>query len=75
MEDIIKKGIEKGLIALNSDESRITYYTTPLSKSYKYTDPEEKIRAVVFLQLIFKSGYPINRIQLEVQVPRRTPND
>lgn len=75
MEDILKKGIEKGLIALNNDESRITYYTVPQSKSYKYTDPEEKVRAVVFLQLIFKYGYPINRIQLEIQVPRRTPND
>ena len=75
MEDIIKKGIEKGLIALNNDESRITYYTVPQSKSYKYTDPEEKVRAVIFLQLIFKYGYPIYRIQLEVQVPRRTPND
>lgn len=75
MEDIIKKGIEKGFIALNNDESRITYYTAPQSKSYKYTDPEEKVRAVIFLQLIFKYGYPIQRIQLEVQVPRRTPND
>ena len=75
MEDILKKGIEKGLIALNNEESRITYYTVPQSKSYKYTDPEEKVRAVVFLQLIFKYGYSINRIQLEVQVPRRTPND
>lgn len=75
MEDFIKKGIEMGLIALNNDESRITYYTVPQSKSYKYTDPEEKVRAVIFLQLIFKYGYPIYRIQLEVQVPRRTPND
>ena len=75
MEDIIKKGIEKGYIALNEDESRIQYFTRPQTKSYKYSDPEEKVRAVVFLQLIFDYGYPINRIQLEVQVPRRTPND
>lgn len=75
MEDIIKKGIEKGLISYNEDKSRITYYTKPQTKSYRYSDPEEKVRAVVFLQLIFDYGYPINRIQLEVQVPRRTPND
>jgi len=75
MEEIIKKGIEQGLIALNDDESRITYFTVPQSKSYRYTDPEEKVRAVVFLQLFFDYSYPINRIQLEVQVPRRTPND
>lgn len=75
MEDIIDKGIEKGYIAINEDKSRIQYFTRPQTKSYRYSDPEEKVRAVVFLQLIFDYGYPINRIQLEVQVPRRTPND
>ena len=71
MEDIIDKGIEKGYIAINEDKSRIQYFTRPQTKSYRYSDPEEKVRAVVFLQLIFDYGYPINRIQLEVQVPRR----
>lgn len=75
MEEIIDKGIEKGYIAINEDKSRIQYFTRPQTKSYRYSDPEEKVRAVVFLQLIFDYGYPINRIQLEVQVPRRTPND
>lgn len=75
MEDIIKKGIEKGYIAINEDETRIQYFTIPQTKSYKYSDPEEKVRAVVFLQLIFNYGYPINLIQVEVQVPRRPPND
>ena len=73
--DYIQTGIEKGLISINEDKSRITYFTKPQSKSYRYSDPEEKVRAVVFLQLILDYEYPINRIQLEVQVPRRTPND
>ena len=75
MEDIIKRGIEKGFISFNEDQSRITYLTEPQAKTYKYSDPEEKVRAVVFLQLIFDYKYPKKRIQLEVQVPRRTPND
>jgi len=75
MKDYIQLGIENGLISFNEDRSRIVYYTKPQTKSYKYSDPEEKVRAIVFLQLIFNYGYPINRIQLEVQVPRRTPND
>lgn len=75
MEDIINNGIEKELISFNDDYSRITYYTKPQSKTYKYSDPEEKVRAVVFLQLVLDYKYPIHRIQLEVQVPRRTPND
>lgn len=74
MKDYIQLGIAKGLISFNEDKSRIKYFTTP-QKSYRYSDPEEKVRAVVFIQLILDYGYPIKRIQLEVQVPRRTPSD
>ncbi len=75
MKDYIKLGVDNGLISFNEDMSRITYFTKPQTKSYRYSDPEEKVRAIEFLQLIFDYNYPIKRIQLEVQVPRRTPND
>lgn len=75
MKDYLQIGIEKGLVSFNEDKSRITYYTIPQTKSYKYSDPEEKVRAEVFLQLVLDYGYPIKKVQLEVQVPRRTPND
>ena len=75
MKDYIQIGIEKGLISFNEDRSRITYFTSPQTKSYRYGDPEEKVRAEVFLQLVLDYGYPIKKVQMEVQVPRRTPND
>lgn len=46
MEDIIKKGIEKGLISFNEDFSRITY--THVNKSRNYLDPEEQVEAESF---------------------------
>ncbi len=62
MEDIIKKGVEKGLISFNEDISRITY--THVNKSRNYLDPEEQVEAESFLKLILVYNYPVQRIKL-----------
>ncbi|HYX72848.1 MAG TPA: N-6 DNA methylase [Nitrososphaera sp.] len=69
----LSDGISKGLISLNENQSRIKYIHQ--NKTYNYNDPEEKVRADSFLQLALVYGYPARRIDLEVNVPRRTPND
>lgn len=71
---IIQKGLENKLISFNEDNSKITYFTK-INKTYKYTDPEEKVRAITFIKLILDYKYNINDIALEVKVPRRTPED
>ena len=38
-----------------------------------YEDPEEKVRANFFAELIYKYEYPANRIKVEVIVPDRLP--
>lgn len=68
MEDIIKKGIENGLISFNDDYSRITY--THVNKSRNYLDPEEPVEAVSFLKLVFVYNYPVQRIKLFEKVTR-----
>ena len=40
-----------------------------------YEDPEEKVRAEFFAELIYKYEYPANRIKVEVIVPDRLPTD
>lgn len=70
----LQRGIEKGYISLSSDNSKITYhchrdYTTSFKK------PEEKVRASYFAELILDYGYPNKRIDIEVIVPRRKPED
>lgn len=62
MEEIIKKGIEKRLISINEDESRITY--TYVNKTRNYLDPEEKVEAESFLKLVLVYNYPVQRIKL-----------
>jgi len=70
----IQKGIEKKIITLTSDGSKITYhckrdYTT------SFKNPEEKVRASYFVELVLDYNYPPKNIDIEVIVPRRTPED
>lgn len=67
-EPLIKLGLEKGIIKL--DNNKITY---PNGKSYNFKDPEEKVRAKVFVELIEKYKYPHGRLDTEVYSPRREP--
>jgi type I restriction enzyme M protein len=43
--------------------------------SERWADPEEKVRAEFWAELIYKYEYSPERIRFEVPVPRRTPND
>lgn len=71
--DFLQIGQQKGYIQLFNDEKRI-HYIAP-DKKYKFTDPEEKVRARFYVELIEYYQYDPDRIDLEVTVPRRTPSD
>ena len=43
--------------------------------SERWSDPEEKVRAELWAELIYKYEYAPELIAFEVNVPRRTPND
>ena len=43
--------------------------------SERWTDPEEKVRAELWAELVYKYEYDPELIGFEVNVPRRTPND
>lgn len=70
----IQRGIEKGIITVTSDNSKITYkcvrdYTT------FFKNPEEKVRAAYFVELVLDYQYPSKNIDIEVKVERRVPDD
>ncbi len=44
-------------------------------KGYIWSDPEEKVRAWFYVQLVEQFKYPVERIDLEVEVYRRKPED
>ena len=67
-DNLIRLGLRKGIIKIK--ENKIIY---PNKKSYNFKDPEEKIRARIFIELVEKYLYPIKRIDTEVYPPRREP--
>ncbi len=71
--DYLKIGVEKGYIKISENEKKITYKAQ--NKTYKYTNPEEKVRAIYYIELIEKYQYKPELLKLEYKVPRRTPND
>ena len=77
-EKNIEKGIKEGILKYSEDKSKIIYLgigKNKEDKKYNIKDPEEKVRASFFVELNLNYNYPKNLIDLEVKVPRRTPND
>jgi len=66
MNNLIEKGIKKGLISFDTTKKYITYIHQ--NKKRNYNNPEEKVQAEAFLQLIFDYGYPVEHIEQFVSV-------
>src|SRR3990167_1441222 len=73
-EQNIKRGVEAGIVSFNEDMSKITYAS---SRAYTtgFKNPEEKVRASYFCELVLDYDYPKEKMDFEVLVPRRTPED
>lgn len=61
MKDYIQVGIGKGIISFNEDKTRIRYNWQ--QKERNYNNPEEKVQALTFLQLILDYNYPERQIR------------
>lgn len=71
LDTAIKEGLAK--ITGEGKKQKITYI--PVDHSERYSDPEEKVRAEFWAELIYRYDYPPQRIGVEVTVPDRTPHD
>ncbi|RLI77962.1 hypothetical protein DRP04_10650 [Archaeoglobales archaeon] len=66
---LIAMGIKEKLVKV--EDGRIYYLIQ--KKSYDFTDPEEHVRAVTYIELVMKYKYPPHRIDFEITPPRREP--
>lgn len=77
-ESIFMKNVEKGesagILSLNEDSSRIVYHCSR-EYSTSFNNPEEAVRASFYTELVLNYKYPREKIDIEVVVPRRTPED
>jgi type I restriction enzyme M protein len=70
-EKALRDGIAKSYFSFSEDKGRVTYIAP--GKKYNFNDPEEKVRLEYYYDLSEKYKYPINRLDLEVEMPDRTP--
>jgi type I restriction enzyme M protein len=59
--DLIEQGIEQGLIRFDEEKKNI-YYIHQEDKRRNYNNPEEKVQAEAYLQLVLTYGYSPQRI-------------
>jgi len=68
-DEYLKLGEQKGYFVM--EDKKIKYVA--ISKKYNFSNPEEKVRAEYYFDLIEKYNYPVKRIDTEVEMPDRTP--
>lgn len=72
----LQRAIKDGYVNISGNEGKrkITYVVSE-NHSENFEDPEEKVRAEFYAELIYKYQYPANRIRVEVTIPDRLPTD
>lgn len=72
--DFLDRAFKDGHLQLVSGRTEKILYVA-VNVSEKWSDPEEKVRAAYYAELIYRYGYDSERIGVEVTVPDRTPVD
>lgn len=70
-EKILKDGERKGYFRILNDGAKIEYL--PSGHKENLNDPEEKVRAEYYFDLLEKYHYPAKRVELETEMPARVP--
>jgi type I restriction enzyme M protein len=70
----ITRGIDNKLISFSEDGNKIIYNCSR-AYSTSFKNPEEKVRASYFVELVLDYQYPKEKIDIEVKVERRIPDD
>lgn len=72
----LERAVKDGYANITGAEGKqkITYVTSD-NHSENYNDPEEKVRAEFWAELIYQYEYPAARIRIEVVIPDRLPTD
>lgn len=66
IKEIILEGQKNNLIKISDDFSTITYIYQNISRNYN--NPEEKIQAETFCELVLKYNYPVEQVKQYVKV-------
>lgn len=68
---LLSKAEDRGLIKIHDDGKKIDYLA--ISRTERFIDPEEQVRALYYIDLLTRYNYPANRIEFETEMPSRVP--
>lgn len=75
MESYLERALADGYAVIDSSGPKTRIEYVAVDRSEVFADPEEKVRAEFWAELIYRYGYPPERIGVEVTVPDRKPKD
>jgi type I restriction enzyme M protein len=75
MESFTHRALSDGHLRIDKSgkTERIVYLA--VNRAERWSDAEEKVRAEFYAELIYRYGYDVQRIGVEVTVPDRSPSD
>lgn len=71
----LEQALQKGYVKITGDEKKQKILYVASNHSENYSDPEEKVRAEFWAELVIRYGYEPIDIGIERTVPDRTPRD
>lgn len=71
----LEQAIDDGHLRLDQSGRFEKIQYVAASRSERWSDPEEKVRAEFYAELIYRYSYSPDRIGVEITVPDRSPND
>lgn len=75
MQSYLDQAIAAGHLSIESSSKTVRIRYVAVNRAERWSDPEEKVRAEYYAELIHRYGYSPKRIGVEVTVPDRSPND
>lgn len=75
MESYLDRAMVDGHIRLEQTGRHQVVVYVAIQRRERWIDPEERVRAEFYAELIFRYGYAPQRIGVEITVPDRSPSD
>lgn len=75
MDEYLERALEHGVLVIEKGGRAERLRYVAVDRAERWADPEEKVRAAYYAELIYRYGYSAKRIGVEVTVPDRSPND
>lgn len=69
------RAFEEGHLRLDRAGRTEKVIYVAVNRTERWSDPEEKVRAEFYAELVYRYGYSPDRIGVEITVPDRSPND